>query len=479
MTLTARLSVFFLTALAVVLAAFSTILYLLAYSYLHHQVDERLAAALDTLTAAGEIGPEGVVWEPAERRLSLGRDGVGGALQWRVAKADGHDIDRSPEAAAAFVFADAGPPTSPAARASWDASIQGLPWRFARERLAAGTPGGATPAVRHPPEPDEQRYPELVMTVGVPMTPVYATLRRLAGALAGVSVATWLTAAFVGRQVCRRALAPVTRMATAARLMHATDVDRRLPAPGTGDELDDLGVAFNGLLDRLHESLERQRQFTGDASHQLRTPLAALLGQIEVALRRERPPEEYQRVLTLVQGQAVRLHQVVNSLLFLARADAEARLPDLERLDLALWVRRHLSTWAGHVRAADLQLEGASDGPRWVAVQSPLLAQLVDNLIDNAGKYSDAGTPILVRLGIEGAFVRLTVEDAGCGIPVEDLPHVFKPFYRSAAARHRGLAGVGLGLSVAERIATAFGGRLSVQSGPGAGTRFTLRLPEA
>src|SRR5207248_10102086 len=153
-----------------------------------------------------------------------------------------------------------------------------------------------------------------------------------------------------GRALCRRALAPVTRMAGAARIMSAADLDQRLPAPGSRDELEDLRRAFNGLLGRLQEAFERQRRFTGDASHQLRTPLTVMLGQIEVALRRDRPAGEYRDALHVAHGQAVRLRQIVEMLLFLARADAEARLRHLERVELAGWLAGHLEQCSAHAR---------------------------------------------------------------------------------------------------------------------------------
>ena len=106
-----------------------------------------------------------------------------------------------------------------------------------------------------------------------------------------------------------------------------------------GDELQDLGESFNDLLARLHEAFERQRRFTGDASHQLRTPLAAMLGQVDVALRRDRPGEDYRRVLTLVRDKTLHLSQIVEMLLFLARADAEAETPGSEEVDLAAWIK--------------------------------------------------------------------------------------------------------------------------------------------
>jgi signal transduction histidine kinase len=303
------------------------------------------------------------------------------------------------------------------------------------------------------------------------------TLSSLALALAGLSAALLVTAALLARRLCRRALRPVTQMAGAARAMSATDLGLRLPGPGTGDELEDLCRAFNELLGRVQEAFERQRRFTGDASHQLRTPLAVMLGQLEVALRRERPAGEYREALSVAHAQAERLRRIVEALLFLARADAEALLPDLEVVDLGDWLTAHLRHWDGHARRDNLSLNIPPDPPRRVRVQPALLGQLVDNLLDNALNYSEPGTPVTVTIEDAPGGATLTVADAGCGIAPEDLPHVFEPFYRSAQARRLGRAGVGLGLAVARRIAVALGGALTAESTPGAGSRFHLRLP--
>ena len=259
--------------------------------------------------------------------------------------------------------------------------------------------------------------------------------------------------------------------------MSMADADQRLPIPGTRDELDLLARSFNGLLDRLHQEFERQKRFAGDASHQLRTPLAALLGQLEVARRRERSVEEYRRVLDEVHGEAVRLRQIVESLLFMARAESEAGNPELEPVELVLWVRERLAGGPGGERAADLHAKFTTEGPAWVLVQPQLLGQVLDNLLDNACKYSPAGTPITVEVGREGQSVILAVQDQGLGITAEDVAHVFEPFYRSVKSRRR--PGVGLGLAVVERIAAVFRGRIRVESEPGRGSRFVLRLPDA
>jgi signal transduction histidine kinase len=319
----------------------------------------------------------------------------------------------------------------------------------------------------------------LVLTAGLSLVPVEEALMGTAQVLLVVSVAIWLLAAASGRWLCRRALVPVTRMAQAARDLNTVDLGWRLPEVATRDELHDLGDAFNGLLARLEEAFERQRRFTGDASHQLRTPLTAMRGQIDVALRRDRSPDEYRAALSRVRDQAEHLTSLVEMLLFLARADAEAKLCGLESIELGPWVEEHLGLWRNHPRSGDVRLALPSDEPTTVCVHPPLLGQLLDNLLDNACKYSMPGSLIDVRVERSDDGVALSVEDHGHGIAPEDLPRIFEPFYRASAAVREGRAGVGLGLSVAQRIAMVFGGRLTATGELGRGTRFELMLPEA
>ena len=135
------------------------------------------------------------------------------------------------------------------------------------------------------------------------------------------------------------------------------------------------------------------------------------------------------------------------------------------------------SAWSGHERAADIRFEVCDGGPLWTRAHRPLLGQLLDNLLENACKYSEPGTPITVRAWCEPDAVALAVEDCGDGISALALPHVFEPFYRAESARRLGRAGVGLGLAVARRIAAAHGGTITIDSEPGRGSRFVVCLP--
>lgn len=465
MTLTTRLTVFFLGALAILLAGFSIALYGLARTHLHGRIDDRLQASLNVMAAAVEKSRHGLEWE-GRKRLTFSEDHSDASpLCWIVHDEDGRVLDRSRTEEAVLRQKQQGTPWTDA---------EGHRWRTASLRLESDGQ-----VKEGPDDEDERRYRVLVLTAALPLEPVETSLRQLASVLVGMSLGLWLLAAFASRWLCRRALTPVRRMASAARAMRAADREQRLPVADTGDELQELGQAFNDLLARLQEAFERQARFTGDASHQLRTPLTSLLGQIEIVLRHPRVAEEYQRVLSVLHDQAVQLRQIVDSLLFLARADAEAKSPPLERLDLRDWLTEHLASWSGHARAADLHLETFGAGPFEVQAQAPLLRQLLDNLLDNACKYSRAGTPITVSLRAEADTICLIVADAGCGIAEEDVAHLFEPFYRSAHARRRGVPGLGLGLAVAQRIAAALGGVLHVHSQPGQGARFTLELHQA
>jgi signal transduction histidine kinase len=461
MTLARRVSLFFLASLALVLLGFSAALYFLVRGQLDRQAEHQLAGTLSALYAAAEIKPDGVEWEPDERLLPAGSGE--NAARWAVFTPDGRVRSRSTEPLPEGLLPGQG----------------GEPgWKGATRRLnATDVPPHPSSSSSNSGQDDEPRYPFLDFVAGISLAPREAALNWLLGALAGLSLLLWTVAALTGRWVCRRILAPVTHMADSARAIPANATAARLEVAPTHDELEELGQAFNGLLDRLQEAHERQRRFTGEASHQLRTPLAVLLGQIEVALRRERPAEEYRRVLEIAAAQGARLQRIVEMLLFLARADAEAGLPGLERIGPRGWLAQHLTEWANHPRAADIRLTARQEQDCEVSVHPPLLGQVVDILLDNACKYSEPGTPIVLSVRQGDGHAELDVEDRGCGIAEDELPRVFEPFYRSPRLRDRGAGGVGLGLAIARRVAGAMRGQITVESRPGQGSRFTVRLP--
>jgi signal transduction histidine kinase len=469
MTLTGRLNLFFLAALALVLAGFSATVYGLASVHMYGQADERLESALNTLGAAAEVGRDSVEWEPSERSLRVGPRQVGDQPVWGVTDEAGRPVDRSPQPEAEDILGEAASHLREAPddvrRVRW----QGGRWQAGQRWLRPDPSAALEP---NPGDATAKRHAALLITAAVPLEPIRATLRQLAAALAGTSAAVLFVAALLGRAVCRRALSPLRRMAEAARAMGPADAEGRLAVPLADDELADLGQSFNGLLDRLRESHERQRRFTGDASHQLRTPLTVILGQVEVALRRDRPADEYRRTLETVHARAGHLQRIVDALLFLARADGEAASPVREQLNLSTWLPRHLESWAGHPRRGDLRAE-VNGEPAEVQAHPVLLGELVNVLLDNACRYSRPGTPVTAGVACENGDVWVEIADEGPGINEADLVRIFEPFVSLAGG------GVGLGLSIARRLAEVMGGSLSASSAPGRGSRFRLTLPAA
>jgi two-component system, OmpR family, sensor kinase len=483
MSLASRLSGFFLIALALVLGGFSVTLFLLYRAHFEADLDERLGLALDALTPAVEIDPGRIQWKPINAPSVEDTHSIGDRIHWCVFNDAANVIEKSWDLNRADfqkIFDES--PRSGHIHTSFN-DHNGANWRLALRRVSA-----PPPIPRQDEERDEEDghslrvAPEnaaqsIVLATGVSLRATEAGQRNVVITLTGLSFAIWTAAAIVGRRLCRRALLPVTQMATAACTMGAADRDHRLPSPGTRDELDALANSFNGLLDRLHQALDRQTRFTGDASHQLRTPLAGLLGQIEVTRRRDRSPEDYKLALDQIHSEATRLRQIVDSLLFMARAENDAAKPDLQPIRLDSWLRNHLENDNSHPRLAEIETH-IPPHPVWVRVHPPLLAQLVDNLLDNAFKYSPPNARITIRIETPSGKVRLAIEDQGFGIAHEDLNSIFDPFFRSAEARRRGQPGVGLGLSVVKRIVEVFGGTIQADSQPGQGSRFILELPE-
>ena len=470
MTLVNRVSAFFLAALAVVLVVYSGLFYAIVRGRLVQQFDQELHGALYSLVAAIEVEPEEVKWQPLEHAIALGSGAGPEEVRWVVVGDGGQIVEQSRNNSTALVSEA----QRIAAQASKQNQLEGETiakgeWTILFQRLVAPAPE------RSARELDE--FDELVVVVARSPASVNGDLQRLLLLVTLLPLAAWLVAAAAGRWFGARALRPVLEMAGRARSMTGSDFSARLPVPATGDELADLGQAFNTLLDRQQRAYEQQRRFAGDAAHELRTPLTVLLGQIDVALRRPRSPEEYAETLGLLRDQSSELQQIVESLLFLARSEGDATLPGTEPIELAEWLPRYMERWNDHPRRSDMRLELQLSDETTVTASPSLLSHLLDNLISNASKYSSPGTRLTIIAAERDGEAVVEVEDQGRGISAEDLKTVFEPFFRSKSAREAGIAGVGLGLAISARIAAAFGGRLECRSELGQGSRFTLFLP--
>ena len=285
-------------------------------------------------------------------------------------------------------------------------------------------------------------------------------------------------AALAGTVIARAALRPVDEMAQTARRITAEDLRRRLERRGSDDELDRLAGTLNDMLARLEEAFTHTRRFAADAAHELRTPLTVLKGGIEVALRAARSPEEYRGVLASSLEEVERLIRLAEDLLLLSRSIAGPEVPrvpvELEPLLLEVF---DVGVRLGRSAGVSVRIDDAE--PATVRGDAMALRRAMLNLMENAVKYTAPGGKVELSLISGDRVATMTVADTGVGIEPAEAERIFEPFVRLDAARGRETGGSGLGLAIARSIVTAHGGTLTVDSRPGAGSRFTISLPLA
>jgi len=273
-----------------------------------------------------------------------------------------------------------------------------------------------------------------------------------------------------------KSLAPLRWMADQARTITDKNLHSRLDIGAATDELQLLSKSFNELLFRLDRSFETMRRFVADASHELRTPIAIIRGEADVALNQERRPAEYRDSLAIIQDEARRLSRLIDDLLNLARADSghvTLRIEEFYFSDLLADCCRSLHIVADAKR---ITLECRCPEDVSFSGDQELLRRLILNLLDNAIRYTPEGGKISVVLERNGGELRLQVADTGVGIDPEAARHVFERFYRGDQARSRQNGGFGLGLSIVRWIAESHNGTVEVSSKPGKGSTFTVLL---
>jgi len=281
-----------------------------------------------------------------------------------------------------------------------------------------------------------------------------------------------------GYSLARRALAPVDRMAERARLITAERLQDRLPVDNPNDELGRLATVFNETLTRLESSFEQMRRFTADASHELRTPLTAMRSVGEVGLRGKRDEAAYREIIGSMLEEVDRLSDLVDRLLTMSRADNGQLTLSREPVDLGELVEEVVGQLDVLAEEKQQSLSVEKSGALSWTGDRLVLRQALLNLVDNAIKYTPAGGRITIRAHQSADGVTVEVIDTGPGIPSDLQPRIFDRFYRVDASRSRENGGTGLGLSIAKWAVEASGGRLTLETAGGAGSRFRITLPE-
>ncbi len=451
-----RLTLWFVSVLAIAIVFASVVLYFGLQRALMANVDttlrraaERSVRAMQEPQEASEVpgehkGSPLVLFSLAPTRL-IGLDGV-------VADTD-----------ALF------PPDLPLERQALDGAARGVS-RY--ETLTLGS--GAYRVLTAPVRVEGERV--AVVQVAQSLATEQATLASLRNLLFVVVPATLFLATLGGALLAQRAFSPMERVRRDVEtIIDDTDLSRRVGNALAPDEVGRLAHTFDRLLERVETAMARERQFSADASHELRSPLTALKGELSVALSRDRSAADYREVLIALESAVDDMSVMVEDLLSLSRSSAAVL--NLERMDMAELARQvcdRLSVVAAE-RGVALAVDGSAQV--WMRGDRLKLQRVLTNLVDNAIRYTPKGGSARVQVEASDEQVAVRVRDTGIGIAPEHQARIFDRFYRADTSRARDVGGTGLGLAIAQVLVFAHNGRITVKSQPGHGSEFAVWLP--
>ena len=323
---------------------------------------------------------------------------------------------------------------------------------------------------------------EFFLAIGVPVQGPIEILSTFVRAYFLLLPAVLFVIALIGWLLARRALKPVQELAAAADQVSGGHLDVRLAEHGTGDELDALIRTFNRMMERLELSFSQMRQFSVNASHELRTPITTARGNLEVALLSARSVEEYREAVSGAVADLERVSQLVSSLLMLAQAESGQLRLHLRRQDVAALMENVLSQYRLAAEEKGVLLDAQMPERHFAEVDRQQFERMVASLLSNAVRYTPAGGEVRVRLsrsaGTDGE-IRISVADTGPGISGAHQQHLFDRLYKVREGALDPSSGLGLGLSFALWAAQSHGGRIELDSAPGRGSTFTVVLPSA
>ena len=317
-----------------------------------------------------------------------------------------------------------------------------------------------------------------VLQVAAPLDTRDRMLKRLVIFMVGV-IGLVSAMMYVGSSwLAKRAVRPVAEIIAQSREIGGGTIDRRISAYADSKEYRGLVEVLNTMLDRLEDAFQAQRRFTADASHELRSPLTALRGELELARRRKRSPEEYERTIDSALEEVERLSRITEDLLTLARSDAGVLVLRPESVDLGAAAQEVVARLQGAAAMRDVQIQTESAGDTLVRGDPDLLKRLIWNLVGNAVKFTPRSGQVSVRIDHAEEGVCLHVADTGPGIPPDQVEHIFDRFYQINPVRTGGEAdsGTGLGLAIARAIADLHSASIDVTS-ERTGALFTVVFP--
>jgi heavy metal sensor kinase len=337
-------------------------------------------------------------------------------------------------------------------------------------------PDGNQYLVRAGTHYDENRR-EYFMAIGRALNTNEQILRRFTIRYFTIVPVLILVLCAAGWLAAGRALRPLNAVAEVAHSVTGDKLHLRIPRREADDELDHLIETFNSMVDRLQNSFNQMRQFSIDVSHELRTPLTAVRGQLEVALMTAETTDQYRDAIYDAIADVERLSNVVRALLHLSQAESGQLTLAQDPVSLAAVARGAVERLGIVADSKSIRLASQLDEQVMVLGDRIQLERLVSNLLTNAIKYTPEGGAVRVEVAKQRRLALLAVEDSGCGIAAEHLPHIFDRLFRVPDGRQDLDRGLGLGLSFVAWIVKAHNGRIRVDSKPGQGSRFEVTLP--
>lgn len=302
--------------------------------------------------------------------------------------------------------------------------------------------------------------PAVRLIVGIDSEPYFHTLHAFVMALIGLSLAGVILVMLLGYWIAQVGLRPLKQLSNEARILSPKALSQRLHIVRLPDELSDLATTFNGALDRIENAYKQLEWFNADVAHELRTPLANLIGATQVALSRERNASEFEEVLQSNLEELERVRSIINDMLFLARADQGEPATGLIYASIALQVRKTVEFFEFILDDSDMTVGITGDVNVEAPIETALFRRAMSNLLQNAIQHSRAGAQIMVAITRQANAIQIAVSNPGTPIPEAHLQRLFDRFYRVDAARHdRGeLHGYGLGLAIVRAVANMHGG---------------------
>lgn len=459
-----RLVLFQVLMLGIASAVSAYAIYQLVSRPLVSAADDVLYGQWSTVAGGVTLNPDGTVaFKPGPLPETYGDPPV--AVETVVYAKDGSVIAKTPRQSL--------PETQLQSRAQ-SALASGGAYFDARE------PGNGSPRRGYADQVQlgDQANPVPVAVVVTESTgPLELTLRRLLGALVAGVILVMAVAGALAWVVVGRTLRPVGALSSTAREISDQELHRRVDVPTPDDEVGELKATFNQLLARLERSFQGLRRFTADASHELRSPLALIRTEVEVALTRARGADDYQRVLRNVQDEVEHMSRVIDQLLILAQADAGNLNLMRAEVDVADFVEETAARWQPVAESRGVTLEVDAPATGVVEGDPVLLRTVIDNLVDNAIRYSPTLAPVTLTARRSDGEWLVEVADRGPGVPHDMRERIFERFARADSVRKRRGGGVGLGLALSAAVVEAHGGSLELAEEASAGALFRIHLP--